>query len=35
MANEALYYGTGRRKNAIARVRFCPLFLGDGTPHII
>ncbi|MBE6473012.1 MAG: 30S ribosomal protein S9 [Coriobacteriaceae bacterium] len=24
MANEALYYGTGRRKNAIARVRLVP-----------
>ena len=24
MANEALYYGTGRRKNAIARVRMVP-----------
>ena len=24
MANEALYYGTGRRKNAIARVRLIP-----------
>ena len=24
MANEALYYGTGRRKNAIARVRLLP-----------
>ena len=22
--NEALYYGTGRRKNAIARVRLVP-----------
>ena len=24
MANEALYYGTGRRKNAVARVRLVP-----------
>ena len=24
MADEALYYGTGRRKNAIARVRLVP-----------
>ncbi len=24
MANEAIYYGTGRRKNAIARVRLVP-----------
>ena len=24
MANEAVYYGTGRRKNAIARVRLVP-----------
>ena len=24
MANEALYYGTGRRKNAVARVRIVP-----------
>lgn len=24
MANEAMYYGTGRRKNAIARVRLVP-----------
>ena len=24
MANEALYYGTGRRKNAVARVRLIP-----------
>lgn len=24
MANEAIYYGTGRRKNAIARVRLLP-----------
>ena len=24
MAGEALYYGTGRRKNAIARVRLVP-----------
>ena len=24
MADEALYYGTGRRKNAVARVRLVP-----------
>ena len=24
MAGEALYYGTGRRKNAVARVRLVP-----------
>ena len=24
MAGEAIYYGTGRRKNAVARVRFVP-----------
>lgn len=24
MANEAIYYGTGRRKNAVARVRLVP-----------
>ena len=24
MANEAVYYGTGRRKNAVARVRLVP-----------
>ncbi len=24
MANEALYYGTGRRKEAVARVRLVP-----------
>ena len=24
MANKALYYGTGRRKNATARVRLVP-----------
>ena len=30
MANEALYYGTGRRKNAVARVRLVP-GTGKGT----
>ena len=24
MAGEAIYYGTGRRKNAVARVRLVP-----------
>jgi len=31
MTNELYYYGTGRRKNAVARVRLYP---GDG-PHLI
>ena len=32
MANEALYYGTGRRKNAVARVRLVP---GTGKVTVI
>ena len=32
MAGEALYYGTGRRKNAVARVRIVP---GTGKVTVI